>query len=304
MSRYHQGSLSRLADANPVIPDDESGRSAPARALLTTILADEEAMTSARFGRTSTRRRVQVRTLTGGLAAAVAIVALLAVLPSTRGPSLVSRAYAATDTAGVIVHYKAVMHRFLRVGGWHTEWDMAVDAYVSGARSHIVLTGKGTGGGQQILTVGDRRVAYFASTHRLTHSTTQSNCPALVGLVRCALIRDPLTVIRELYHSGKIHAEGQTTLGGRRVDVLAGRSLFNGEAVSDRVLVDPHTLIPLEVQQTLTNASSGPRWVNSSTTTFASYQRLPVTRSADRLFAIRSIGCLNAGCPPHASSTR
>jgi hypothetical protein len=239
-------------------------------------------------------------------AVTLAVVAIAAVMLAGGGsPSIVARAYAAIDSTGVIVHYVET-DRFpyaidSSLRGYGSVVRIA-QVWVSGTRSHLVARDHVVGFGKRqtssqedIATRGSVQEAWNGENNSIfiapvAESDPAGRCPkvAALGPMCSGVNNDPITIVRRLYRSGRLHAAGQATFDGRRVDVIAGQQ--NSRAlpwkvvlVSVRVLVDPKTFLPLQVQEKYT---VGARSV-SATTTISGYQRLPLSDSNRGLLELR-----------------
>lgn len=210
------------------------------------------------------------------VAALIAAIAFVA-LSTGGGPSIVARAYAAISGRGVIVHYVQV-----RGGG---PVRLTIETWLSGSRRRTDTT---TVMGQNLMRTettidGDRYETYVPKANTLIKGPAGRPLPASLLGVESGT-QDPLDVVRHLYRSGQLHAAGNATLHGRRVDVIAGHKMAaNGRSLNVRVLVDPRTFVPLELQMTWdANTSSA----KTSTTTITGYRHLTLTNHNRRLLML------------------
>ncbi|MGH3262336.1 MAG: hypothetical protein ACRDNS_10095, partial [Trebonia sp.] len=234
----------------------------------------------------SPRRRILRHRAAGAFVAIVAsAVGAIVALAGGGGSSVVARAYAATNPAGVIVHYveaSSIWVHNRRVAAT----TMQVWSY--GDRSHQILNPDDPNNRQDIVA-SDGHVYTLMDGQLMTslYSPADNRCPAAGVLEGCVLSENngPIAALRELYRSSQIHLAGHTTVDGRRVDVLSGRS----GNLSIRALVDDHTFVPVEVTITGTAPRIGRAAPSTHVLTITSYQRLSVTQSHLRRLAL----------PPH-----
>lgn len=243
-----------------------------------------------RFRHHGGRRSAPPR-LTGALTLTAVIVALIValvvVVTAGGGPSIVARAYAATSTNGVIVHYIQTL-QFRRSSG---KSQTAVhDVWASGRQRHLIVTGNDPKQTDEIAFNGREVQNYFPdgtlATYRVAARTLARGCGS-IGILLGECFRsdqiNPLTALRRLYRSGRLHAAGQTTLGGRSVDLITG----SAQAGRLRALVDPRTFVPIEIQ--LVQQLPRPPGFSAVqlTTTVTDYQRLPLTPHNRHLLVMR-----------------
>ncbi len=302
-------SLSRLADANPVTVDDHSGQTASAQAVLATILAGEHPAERRLVMPPPARhrgRRRAARWLTPVALAAVVVAALLVLTTGGAAPSVVARVYAAIRTDGVIVHY---IETFQSRDATGTHRLSTTEVWAAGSRRHLIISfrrqpgqAKGDGLLTEVTSNGGHGERYSdgagGTIGKLTlPAALTSDCRSTAGLnPSCVLSNgsDPLAVLRRLYRSGRLHAAGQTTLDGHRVDVIATRGATprtTGQTILPRVraLVDPRTFVPISIQETF--VFTPPRVTRvpptTLTTTITDYQRLALTPHNRQLLAMR-----------------
>jgi hypothetical protein len=241
---------------------------------------------------------------------AAAVAALIVVLTAGgSGTSLVSRAYAAISPTGVIVHYLESMTLSDRTGDRPTiVFHSTSEVWTSGSRTHMVSTLGGPSSGLshfRLRTVrldrtidGDQITTYVRG--RVMHAR-YANCGQAPGNVLGLAVDNcepnPIAGVRAAYRSGRLHAAGQTMLGGRRLDVLTGHMQYrNHVETSVRLLIDPGTFIPVEFQTTsngrlprlpgLPLQLVGQSFHDVETVAFTHYQRLALTPHNRRLLAL------------------
>jgi hypothetical protein len=239
-------------------------------------LRRRRSLTRVRPGRRPRRRTLRDRAA-GAVLAIVASAGLALLLTvGGGGSSVVARAYAATDPAGVIVHYVETTWFQHQSGSPQT-----LEVWTYGDQSHQILNADGPKNRQDI--VASRGHVYTLMDGQLMtslYSPADIRCPAAGILSGCVLSENnsPMAALRVLYRSGQIHLTGHTTVDGRRLDVVSGRS----GNLSIRALIDGHTFVPVKV--TMTQTLTWPRTKvplppSTVVQTITDYQRLPVTAS-------------------------
>jgi hypothetical protein len=218
------------------------------------------------------------------LAIALALAVTVVALTARGGPSIVARAYAATSPAGVIVHYVETT-RPLQPNG---ETPTTSEIWTYGNQSHQIIDPHNPNNRQDIVATNGRvQTLAFDTLSSSQYSPADNQCSATSVLEGCVLSENnsPIAALRALYRSGLIHATGDATVDGRRVDILTGQ-LRN---LSIRALIDEHTLLPAKVTMTvmLPRVKGAPP--TSYELTITDYRRLPVTTSNLRQLAL----------PPH-----
>jgi hypothetical protein len=208
-----------------------------------------------------------------GLTALIAIVVSLLVVGGG-GSSVVARAYAATDPAGVIVHYVETTHSSLEARGRVPDLD---EFWTYGQDSHEILDANDPEAREDIVTSNGQLEALGFGVLSISPSWPASTrcAVALVLEGGCAEGQDnnPVDALRSLYSSGQLHATGHTTIDGQRLDVLTGSS----NNLHVRALIDAHTFLPVKVTMSETLGHlPGARPVTDALT-ITGYQRLPVT---------------------------
>lgn len=273
--------LMRVRADAPAVPGDVLAATGSAAlrvfARVTAIPPAPERPAFSPRGRWRGRRRVGLLSGATTVLAGVVVAAVVLIVSLGGGTSIVERAYAATDPAGVIVHYTETTRSSMPGD------DQRVTYWLNGASSRqIIDIGKPKLLQDIVTTDGHlenlgRRMLVIEPYHPGRYSCRAGM--ALEGY--CAGVRNgtPLDGLRSLLRSGAIHATGLTTIAGRRLDVLVGNTIGGpGGALRIRALVDAHSFIPVKVTMTnrLPTGDSGKRAV-VLTLTISGYQRLAVT---------------------------
>lgn len=279
--------LARVREVAPRVPGEMLSSTGPsAQRVLTHVLAATErdraagptrepmnrsTAWTARWSTRLTRRRGGAL---AGLAAVIAVVAAILVIGAGGGPSIVARAYAATDPAGVIVHYVETSHSSLQAKSRVPD---IAEIWTYGQDSHQILYANDPKRRQDIVTSnGQSQTLAFGNLAIMPSWPANTRCAAAIVLEGgCAEGQNnsPIDALRRLYRSGQIHATGHTTINGRRVDVLTGSS----QDLYVRALIDARTSLPVKVTMTETFPQGrGARPVTDALT-ITDYQRLPVT---------------------------
>jgi hypothetical protein len=235
-----------------------------------------------RSGRRAAQRFVPALTL------AVAFAAAVVVLTGGSSPSILSGAYAATGTDGVIVHYVETLHFQNSTG---IPQSAVHDVWASGQQRHVIVTTTDPKQTEEVAFNGTTEENYLPggtlATYRVAGGTLARGCGS-VGILLGECGRsdqiNPLTALRRLYRSGRLRAAGQATLVGRRVEVITGVS----QGIRLRALVDPHTFVPVEIQLVQHFAPPAAEFpALKLTTTITDYQRLPLTPHNRQLLLMR-----------------
>jgi hypothetical protein len=233
-----------------------------------------------------------------------AIVVLIVMLSSGgAGSSIVARAYAATNSGGSILFYKTATYYpgVDKPNDYGARAHAAFSVWASGRAVH--MSGTLIIGGQpghpaspplrhEVVLDGTNITTWDGGSPKDPSGviTKTSNYPGRGGCTELSallspLCGDPLTALRRLYRSGRLHAAGPTTYDGHKVDVLTGTAFGPPQTAPRskptpgphvRVLVDAATSTPVEVQLT---AGDGP----TLTTTFSDFTRLPFTTANQKL---------------------
>lgn len=222
-------------------------------------------------------RRHGARWLAPALALATGLVIVAVVLTAGGSPSIVSRAYAATTTDGVIVHYVETFHS--QQGGTTTTSNVQV--WTSGRRRHVIVT-PAHGSPQEIAFDGSHEQNFMNGTLYTFASPegVANHCGRAGTLAAACVLNQPLAALRTLYHAGRLHAFGTRAVAdGRRADVITGAA----RGLELRALVDPHTFIPIQIRLTQRFRPPPPIPSFSVTETITGYQRLPLTAQTQRL---------------------
>jgi hypothetical protein len=233
-------------------------------------------------GRRAARRFAPVLTLAAVFAAAVVV------LTGGSSPSILSGAYAATGTDGVIVHYVETLHFQNSTG---TSQGALHDVWASGQQRHVIVTTTDPKRTEEVAFNGTTEENYLPdgtlATYRVAAGTLARGCGS-VGILLGECGRgdqiNPLIALRRLYRSGRLRAAGQAALDGRRVEVITGVS----QGIRLRALVDPHTFVPVEIQLVQHFAPPAAEFpALKLTTTITDYQRLPLTPHNRQLLLMR-----------------
>jgi hypothetical protein len=278
--------LERVREVAPLVPADVLSSTGPsAQRVLTHVLAtparaDAAGPTRPPAGRPAgaarqstwlTRWRVGA---VAGLATAIAVVVAILVIGASGGPSIVARAYAATNPAGVIVHYIETSRSSLQA---NTQVPYITEFWVDGPDSHQILEANNPKKRQDIVTSGGQGYTLAFGTLAIIPAwPANTRCAAAIVLEGgCAEGQNntPIDGLRSLYRSGQIHTNGHATINGRRVDVLTG-STANLQL---RALVDAHTFLPVKVTMIETFPQGRGRRPITYALTITDYQRLPTT---------------------------
>ncbi len=308
--------MERLAAANPVDVPAQNLDDPAARIHLQTIFASEQDPPNGRYSaQTATfPRRPVLRLALTAAAVATLIAAVIAFAGSGNpGPSVLAQAYAATNSAGVILHYTFSTYEPQTErgpGALVTELSSSAQVWATGDRSHLleISTTRLTEGRRikrvtEIATAPGRFTVYIQGpdTPRgvIIHlPATKTPCvgglqnaiaPALTGC------ENPIDALRQLYRLKALHGAGTAKLDGRTVDVLSGSpdppphpaALQQTWRVT--VLVDPRTFYPLEVKETQTERvrRHGERPASLTVISrFGRFERIPLTAGSRRLLVL------------------
>jgi hypothetical protein len=229
-------------------------------------------------------RRRAARWFAPAVALTIALVVAAVALTAGSGPSIVSRAYAATSPAGVIVHYVETTRPLEP----NDAAPSTVEVWTFGNQSHQIINPHSPNNRQDLVATDGRvQTLAFNTLSSSQYSPADNQCSATSVLEGCVLSENnsPIAALRVLYRSGVIHETGHATVDSRRVDVLTGQS----RNLSIRALVDEHTLLPAKITMTvmLPRVKGAPP--TSYELTITDYRRLAVTRSNLRRLAL----------PPH-----
>jgi hypothetical protein len=246
------------------------------------------------------RRRLRpARTLAFGMLALAPVVIVLAVVLALPGGRRVSGGSGAQGIGTVLVHYRTrTVYRPAASSGASFAYEFGTaDVWVSGALRHRVETdyfvsrsGRPVGDPLHLeLTTDGRLLEHFQSgslskVGELVQSRVGEQNPPCPLIVACGpeVSVDPLSEVRRLYGNGGLvlGAKGRR-LNGRSVDELVS----TGSGPPIRVLVDPQSLMPVEV---IAQYGTGP-WPASSlsTTTISNYRSSPLTPANRGLLSMR-----------------
>lgn len=293
--------LDRLRAANPVpacdLPD--------AARLWRTLPAGADA--AVQQDADAVRRRASAARLAPGLAVlggSAVILALLATLGGGAGPSVAARAYAATAPTGAIDHYVEISRARPAPGAPPFGYDdTRSEVWSSATRTHVLSTDYlvSASGHRSVFhreqAIDGRRATGLLGGNTLYTSILPpaGDVPirACLTLLTCDFEpADPITTMRVLYRADRLHDAGQTVRTGRLLDILVGsnRPASSAPGTDVRILVDPHTFVPVEVVTTSYGSLGSARAVRrlvTQTTTITGYQRIPLTPQTGKLLAMR-----------------
>lgn len=264
------------------------------RQLLERIAERGRSRRASRLRRALRARTLQRSPLRSALAAcALAGAAILATLliGSAGQLSTAARAYAATDTAGKVVNYVELASYAPPPGLGLRQVKRRAVVWASGGRSRVVeavtlisLSGKhtvvhnvSTSGAPGAESEAPQTNGGSAAQATLAHVIPKAACAASPGCAPAAAT--PISALRRLYRQGKLRDAGHTERNGRRLDVIV-----SGEAPSMRILVDPHSFLPVEIVTSYRSPGSG---ALVARTTITDYHRLPLTSRATGMLAPR-----------------
>jgi hypothetical protein len=289
--------LERVREVAPMVPADVLSPTGPSahRVLAHVLAAPARAGAAGATGTQADRpsgaarqswvTRARVGAV-AGLATAIAVLVTIVVIGANGGPSIVARAYAATNPAGVIVHYVETSHSSLQA---ESRVPDVTEFWIDGQDSHQILYANDPNNRQDIVTSGGQVYTLASGTLASMPAwpPTTTCAPAIVLDGGCAEGQNntPIDGLRSLYRSGQIHANGHATISGRRVDVLTGRT----GNLRLRALLDTHTFLPIKVTMTETFPQGRGRRAVTNALTISDYQRLPTTPHNRQLLAL----------PPH-----
>jgi hypothetical protein len=232
--------------------------------------------------RVRTPRRLPVL----GLALA-ALAAAIVVITSSGTPSIVARAYAATDPAGVIVHY---VETLTFSGGGSRAKTTVREVWRSGQRLHVIQAPNNPRAVDDIAIDGRDVHNYTQNTiaiYKLPATFGRGSCTpgqVLAQLCNNNAQADPVAALRRLAHDGRLHSAGPTTLDGHRVDRLTGTT--DGYTIT--AFVDPYTFLPIKIQATepipRPRIFGPPQYL---TTTVTNYQQLTTSPQNAELLLLR-----------------
>jgi hypothetical protein len=285
--------IERLRAANPVSDCAEPDFDAVLRKLTQSASVAAPTRRSARARRRAARNLN--RRAVPALIAVVIALAITAAVTRTGGQlSLAARAYAATNPAGVIVHYVEITsvapappHGEPAHGHFLVGWTRRQEVWRSGSRSRVLVTSGFDIDGRlhpiamELTRDLAREEIYAAHTIFGVQRPTGHSLPAFcTASVACELLEapDPVVVLHRLAAEGRLREAGETRHDGRTLVVMLDAR--NPNAI--RIYVDPNTGVPVEVVQRVTSISPLPM-----TTTILDYERLAPTAQSERLLAMR-----------------
>ncbi len=295
----------RLRDVAPQVPAEVlSPAGSSAQRVLARVLAtprgdraagltyDVPTRSASRTGRWRTWLRARPVAAVTSLAAVAAVVISILVIAGGGASSIVAGAYAATDPAGVIVHYVESSHSSLEA----SPVPDITEFWTYGHNSRQLINANKPQRRQDIVSDGGQvRNLAFGTLLIMPAWPANTHCAAAMILEGdCAEGQksDPIGALRTLYRSGQIRATSHTTINGRRVDVLTGKS----NELRVRALIDARTFLPITVTMTETFPQAhGVRPITYALT-ITGYQRLPVTA--------RNLQLLQLPAHPHVQVVR
>lgn len=212
------------------------------------------------------------------LATVASVLVAFAILLVTSGgsrheSSILAKAYAATDSRGVILHYRDRM--MLTVSG-RTHLVRSAEVWMSGSR---VRSRALDAAGQLVESAlsAHREMIYDASRNRITELTFVHASSMLSSENIPIWMSNPITALHSWYAQGRLRFARRESRRGRLYDVLISTGRPAGARPGTRVLVEAHTFIPVEISnRTDENGKPAARW----TVHFSAFQRLPLTTSS------------------------
>jgi hypothetical protein len=218
------------------------------------------------------------------ITAAVVAAAVVVVAGLGGGDSIVQRAYAATSPAGAIVRYVEVTR------GSAPADHQRVTYWVDGAESRQLIDVGRLKDRQQITTGhGVRRTLGLGLLVVMPLGPAPKRCsPELSLMGDCTGVANaaPVDGLRSLLHSGRLHASGHATVGGRRLDVLVGSTSGSLGLLRVRALVDARTFVPVRVTMVDALPKGHSRTGVVNRLTISGYVRLPETPRNLKLLAL------------------
>jgi len=228
------------------------------------------------------RRRPPEWLVVGFGAVPVAAIAVAAVVALRSGsPASPAR----HGPAGpVIVHYTATTIE--RVSA-RKRLTIRREVWLSGPRSHIEYY-LGNGLRAELTSTPDRVQEYLGPARgnviaggALAKGTAVCSPTLIICGFRAV---DPVAFVNELVRTGALQRDGSTVVGGRALELLQsprGHAVVPGHpGLTLRVLVDPHTSVPVEI---LAGHAASP---GSTRLTIAGYDRLALTGRSEKLLAM------------------
>jgi hypothetical protein len=286
--------IERLRAANPVSDCAEPDF----HAVLSKLTHDPSLAVST--GRSARARRRAARYLNRraapALIAVVVALALTAAVTRTGGQlSLAARAYAATNPAGVVVHYVEITrvaprppHGESAHGHFLVGWTRREEVWRSGSSSRVVIVSAFDVNGRlhpiamELIQKLSRLEAYAARTiFRVPRQASHALAPQCAANIACELLEgpDPVVTLHRLAAEGRLREAGRTRRDGRALVVMLDA---RDPQAKLRIYLDPNTGVPVEITQPVPGVSPLPM-----TTTILDYQRLALTAQSERLLAMR-----------------
>jgi hypothetical protein len=233
------------------------------------------------------RRLTSARRLPALGLALAALAAAIVLITSNGTPSIVARAYAATDPSGVIVHY---VETLTFSGGGSRAKTTVREVWRSGQRLHVIQAPNNPRATDDIAIDGSDVRNYTQNTiaiYKLPATFGRGSCTpgqVLAQLCNNNAQADPVAALRRLARDSRLHSTGPITLDDRRVDRLTGTT--DGYTIT--ALVDPHTFLPIKIQ--VTESIHRPRIFGPPqylTTTVTNYQQLTTSSQNNKLLLLR-----------------
>jgi hypothetical protein len=233
------------------------------------------------------RRRLTTARRLPAIALAMAGLVAIVLITSNGTPSIVARAYAATNPSGVIVHY---VETLTFSGGGSRAKTTVREVWRSGQRLHLIQAPNNPRATDDIAIDGRNVHNYTQNTiaiYKLPATFGRGSCTpgqVLAQLCNNNAQSDPVAALRRLAHDGRLHTTGPATVDDRRVDRLTGTT----DGYTIIALVDPHTFLPIKIQ--VTESIHRPRIFGPPqylTTTVTNYQQLTTSSQNNKLLLLR-----------------
>lgn len=258
-------SLERMRAGNPVrdIP-------APAIDALRARIEEDEHATPRRDAPRRAGLRWRHR-LTAMAALAVLLAVLLVMSGGSRHePSILAKAFAATDSSGMILHYR---ERLTLTLAGRTHLVRSAEVWMSGSRARSL--GRNAAGqlSENVLSAHRERI-YDASRNRITELRFKHAYSMRSAYNIPNWMSNPISQLRSWYAHGRLRLARRETRDSRRYDLLVSSGRPSGTRAGTRVLIEAHAFTPVEISNRIAKRG-GPtaRW----TVRFSAFQRLPLT---------------------------
>jgi hypothetical protein len=299
--------IERLRAANPV-SDCSEPRFDEVRHRLTDLSPRAIPAQRVAGARQRAARRVSGRVVLAALAIGIALAVIGAATHTGGRLSLAARAYAATDSTGVIVHYVEIT----QVAPWRPRgepahghflvgWATRQEVWLSGSRSRVVaMFGFDINGHlhptvREVTQNGSREELYAPGAKAILNVKRRAAGPVdavCTSSLACDLLEapDPVVVLRRLDAEGRLQEVGETRQHGRLLAVMVDAH----DPAAIRIYLDPGTGIPVEIAQRSAGATHDSPLV--LTTMIVGYERLALTAQSERLLAMRPHSDVHAIC--------